>query len=298
MQNCEWREPPESAIITFPVYDLVPELWFSWLSQLALLLTGAAAGLLVYGYLADLVVFENRGRLQGLRFGRIDLIVGSILVGLFILLTLAGSSQPPAHPGPTEMIVGTVFSAGIFVVVIGGILASLTARHIRWRECFGLVRLGPAAVLTRAVALIAMALPLVMGIIALSRVLLAGAGYVDNSPQDIVIFLERNHSMAARWVVAIFAVVVAPMQEEFLFRGYLYGVMRRYAGPAVGTILNAALFAAIHVHLPSFGGLFALAVCLTLAYEWSGSLFVPMAMHAMFNSLTVIDLLSGGSAGG
>ncbi len=151
--------------------------------------------------------------------------------------------------------------------------------------------------LVRAVALIVLALPLVAGAIALAHVLLAGAGYIDDSKQDIVVFLERNQSAAARWVVAVFAVVVAPMQEEFLFRGYLYGIMRRYAGPAVGTVLNAALFAAIHLHLPSFGGLFVLAVCLTLAYEWSGSLFVPMMMHAMFNSLTVIELLTHGSPG-
>ena len=279
-------------------------MWFSWLSQVALLLVGSVAGLLVYGYLADLNVFENRGRLQGLLFGRTDLVIGSILTTLIVLATVAGfeaAARAAAHPvdlpGPREMILGTVFSAVMLLVIIGGILASLSARNIRWRDCFGLTRLGPASVLVRAVALIVLAVPLVAGAIALAHVLLAAAGYMDDSKQDIAVFLERNPSEAARWVVAIFAVVIAPIQEEFLFRGYLYGIMRRYAGPAAGTILNAALFAAIHLHLPSFGGLFVLAVCLTLAYEWSGSLFVPMVMHAMFNSFSVIALLAHGSPG-
>ena len=201
------------------MYDLLaPDLWFPWLSQMAVLLIGTTAGLLVYGYLTDLNVFENRGRLQGLLFGRTDLIIGSLLTAMIVLATVAGfqaaaklAAHPAALPGPREMILGTVFSAVMLLVVIGGILASLTVRNIRWRDCFGLTRLGPASVLVRAVGLIVLALPLVAGAIAFAHVLLAGMGYIDDSKQDIVVFLEHNQSAAARWVVAIFAVVVAPM---------------------------------------------------------------------------------------
>ena len=261
-------------------------------------------GLFAYGFLADLALFEGRGRLQALPFGRVDLGIGSILTGLFVLLAVMGfqavasdSGAPSVAPDPTRMIVGTILSAVVFLVLVGGILASLTARQISWRACFDPSRLGLASVLGRAGALLLVGLPLVMGAIVLSRVLLASWGYIDDSPQDIVNFLEHNRSRAAQFVVAIFAVVVAPAQEEFLFRGYLYGIMRRYLGPAAGILLNSALFAAIHVHLPSFGGLFVLAVCLTLAYEWSGSIFVPMTMHALFNSLSVVELFGGGPGG-
>ena len=283
------------------MYDLLfPDAWYEWLSDAALLLVGIILGLFVYGSLIDQTFFEGRGRLQSLRFGRMDIAIGALLTAFFLLLTLVGlraatqPEQPPVPTGPTQMIVGTIISAAIFSIIIAGILASLTARQIRWRDCFGLTRLGPFAVVGCGITLIFAALPLVAGALALARVLLAAAGYVDDSPQDIVVFLKQNSSVAARWIVAVFAVVVAPMEEEFLFRGYLYGILRRYAGPPVGIVLNAALFAAIHQHLPSFGGLFVLAVCLTLAYEWTGSLFVPMVMHAAFNSLTVVQLLNGG----
>lgn len=256
-------------------------------------------GLLVYGVMVDQTVFEDGGRLKTLRFGRTDLAVGALLTAFFLMLTFAGAHATTTElPGPTQMIVGTVVSAAIFGIVIAGILVSLTARRIPWRDCFGLTRFGPPAVVGWAVALILAALPLVAGAVALTSVLLAGMGYTDDTPQDIVVFLKENTSVAARWVVAVFAVVVAPMQEEFLFRGYIYGIVRRYAGPPVGIVLNAALFAAIHQHLPSFGGLFVLAVCLTLAYEWTGSLFVPTVMHAIFNSFTVVQLLSGNPTGG
>ena len=277
-----------------------PPAWFSWLTQVGLLLVGTMPGLLAYGFLADLAVFEGRGRLRALPFGRVDLAIGSILTALFGLLVIVGlhAAKQPAPTDPRSMIVGTILSAAVFSVLIGGILLSLAARRLSWRDCFWPSGLGPASVVGRGATLLLVGLPLVMGAILLTRVLLAAGGYVDNSPQDIVEFLEHNRSRAAQWVVAIFAVVVAPMQEEFLFRGYLYGIMRRYVGPALGILLNSALFAAIHLHLPSFGGLFVLAVCLTLAYEWSGSIFVPMTMHALFNSLSVVEMFHGGGSSG
>ena len=111
--------------------------------------------------------------------------------------------------------------------------------------------------------------------------------------QEIVRFLAVPGTGTARVVVAISAVVVAPIQEELIFRGYLYGVLRRYLGIAPGILTNALVFAGIHQSAPSFGGLFVLAVCLTLAYEWTGSIFVPMTMHALFNAFTVINLFRG-----
>ena len=57
-----------------------------------------------------------------------------------------------------------------------------------------------------------------------------------------------------------------------------------------GLSVNALLFAAAHTHLPSALPLFVSAVCFTLAYEWSGSILVSMAMHALFNSAQLILL--------
>ena len=79
------------------------------------------------------------------------------------------------------------------------------------------------------------------------------------------------------------------------------GAMQRdgagFAGFATWLDMTPAhpdLFAGVHVHLPSFGPLFVLGGCLTLAYEWSGSILVPMTMHALFNffSLSVFSIVS------
>src|SRR5436190_1948761 len=88
----------------------------------------------------------------------------------------------------------------------------------------------------------------------------------------------------------VFAVAIAPVIEEFLFRFFLYNVIKRYFGRLLGVILSALLFAAAHAHFPSFVPLFVLGSCFAIAYEWSGSILVAMTMHSLFNSVTLTAL--------
>ncbi len=272
----------------------------SALSLGAVTLAALALGLGFYGYVADYVVFEAQGRLRTEKLGSVDALAAALLTALFTLLVVAAIRSPDAAPdqaipSAARMITGVVASTAILTMIVGGILGGLSARQIRWREVFGLDRQSPGAVVGYAVLLLALALPLISCSTVLSKLLLAAGGSEDDSSQELVRFLGANGSHSARLVVAVSAVVAAPILEESIFRGYLYGVVRRYAGVTTGILFNATLFAAIHTHLPSFGGLFVLAVCLTLAYEWTGSIFVPITMHALFNALSVVTLLHGGT---
>ncbi len=86
------------------------------------------------------------------------------------------------------------------------------------------------------------------------------------------------------------SVAVAPVVEEFVFRFFFYGVLKRYFGWVASVILSAGLCGAVHAHFPSFVPLFVLGSCFAIAYEWSGSLLVSMTMHSLFNSLTLTAL--------
>ena len=274
----------------------------SALSLGAWTLLAVALGLFFYGYIADRVLFESGGLLRTEKLGRVDALVAALLGILFALSVLGAITSPASAPTDTlpsasSMVTGVVSSSLVLVVLVGGILGGLRARNIPLREIFGLDRQAPAAVLGYAVMSLALALPLIAGVELLSRLVLAANGFEDDSAQELVRFLAGTGSHAARYTVAGSAVLVAPVLEEFIFRGYLYGVVRRYVGIFAGVFFNAFLFAAIHTHLPSFGGLFALAVCLTLAYEWTGAIFVPITMHAMFNLLSVVQLLHGTASG-
>ena len=92
-------------------------------------------------------------------------------------------------------------------------------------------------------------------------------------------------------LIAAFAITVAPVFEEFVFRGFAYPVLKQRWGTWRALLVVSAVFAAIHFHLPSLGPLFALALGLGLVYELSGSLLAPITMHVLFNAANVAMVL-------
>ena len=111
-----------------------------------------------------------------------------------------------------------------------------------------------------------------------------------SSKQGIVEFFSGSRTIQERIIIIVFAVAIAPIVEEFVFRFFIYGVLKRYVGCFLGVILSSLLFATAHAHLPSFVPLFVLGSCFAIAYEWSGSILVSMTMHSLFNSLTLTAL--------
>ena len=278
--------------------ELLPSQLAPALAEVWGLVLWLLAGLCLYAALFNRTVFDGLGRVRADLFGPVDAGIAAGLMTLFGIIIVTGfhrgAQQPvaPKLPDAAAMITAVVVNTMIFGAVIFGILTSLYARRIDWRACFGLRAVGPLGVAGRAMWLLALAIPLITGSLMISHLLL-GSGAGDDE-QEIVRFFAGSKSTGAKWAVALSAMVLAPVQEEFVFRGYLYPALKRYGGPFLGLAINALLFAGIHLHLPSFAGLFVLAACLTLAYEWTGSLLVPMAMHALFNSITVVNLLGRG----
>ena len=102
----------------------------------------------------------------------------------------------------------------------------------------------------------------------------------------------------ARWGLILSAVLLAPVLEEILFRGLLQTSLLHsgVVGGRWGVILIAsALFALIHAGIAdpqALPTLFVLAVGLGYAYERSGSLWAPIGIHAIFNTLQITIVLS------
>lgn len=110
-------------------------------------------------------------------------------------------------------------------------------------------------------------------------------------PQDSIRALRENPNAL---VPTFFnAAIVAPFAEEILFRGFLYPTLKRYSQPLVALVVTAAIFAAIHLHLPALFPLFILSCLLTAAYELSGSLWVPILVHAGFNAVNILITVFG-----
>jgi membrane protease YdiL (CAAX protease family) len=217
------------------------------------------------------------------RFGWPEAIVALLLGALFITTSLTTSSAPAIDLRTRDLVGTAVVEFGL----VGLIAGFLKLRDFHLLQLTGMSRLSFRRAFVTGFVLLIVAYPLiVMADWLTARI----AGSSETNRQGIIELFSGSQLLEQRILIIILAVAVAPFAEEFIFRFFLYGVLRRYTGRIIALVVSAFLFAAVHAHLPSFAPLFVLGACFTLAYEWSGSLLVSMTMHSIFNSLTLLAL--------
>jgi uncharacterized protein len=97
----------------------------------------------------------------------------------------------------------------------------------------------------------------------------------------------------SRVLLFILTIVVAPMCEELVFRGIL---LQRWAtkwNPPIALILTSLLFGALHVNIVGIG---LLGLVAGLLYYQTKSLWAPIALHAINNTVASLSLLPTGKA--
>jgi ABC-2 type transport system permease protein len=85
------------------------------------------------------------------------------------------------------------------------------------------------------------------------------------------------------WLGAL-AVAAAPVFEEFIFRGLIFGGLRRSLGLGGAMLASAAVFAIVHPPT-SVAPVFVLGLTAALVYERTRMLAAPMAVHAIYNAV-------------
>jgi uncharacterized protein len=209
-------------------------------------------------------------------------LIGSILVA--VLAQVGGSSF--GHPTPAVSLIGDlVFDLAFVAAAL--YFAALGSRPRPADFGFRTVRLRTAA----------------------AGVLLAGVGYYvvsavygsllglhgsDKLPSELGV----SKSTAALVAATVFVCVVAPIAEEFFFRGFIFGALRRlrivvagrYMGPWVAAVITGILFGLAHIGSASLQYLVPLALlgfALCLLRWWTRSLYPCMALHSINNSLAL-----------
>ena len=100
--------------------------------------------------------------------------------------------------------------------------------------------------------------------------------------------LGVKDSTYALLAVAFLVAVVAPMAEEFFFRGFFFGALRNWKGPWPAAVITGLVFGSIHFGSAEAAFLLPLAFfgfSLCLLRERTGSLYPGIALHCMNNSL-------------
>ena len=202
-------------------------------------------------------------------FGAVALQVG---VGLMAL----------HHFGPTEEMSPPMVMFGFMVLPCGAAIIWLWYAAV-WHEVHGWTGLGFARLKRRwllaAIALGLFSTPTVMLITKVAEPIFgpsAGSALPIVSGQA---FAQPVYFLAMVLGIA----VLSPIMEEIMFRGLLFGWLRRRFGLWHAGALAAIADAAIHFDPGALPGLFALFLLLAWSYEVSRSLWVPVIIHGIHN---------------
>jgi membrane protease YdiL (CAAX protease family) len=96
--------------------------------------------------------------------------------------------------------------------------------------------------------------------------------------------------------LALLAIAVtAGLSEELMFRGLLQrGLLRPLVGPVAAIWIAAFLFSAVHLEFAGFLPRLLLGALLGYALRWTGSLWVPILLHALYNGVQVVITYGAG----
>jgi membrane protease YdiL (CAAX protease family) len=157
---------------------------------------------------------------------------------------------------------------------------------------------GPAAPISKrvkqALFFYVAAMPLIAAAALLSNILLSTLD-LPLQPQPVLGgFIDTTAPLWFKlWLIAT-AIIAAPVVEETVFRGVFLPALARHRGIPAAVVTVSLLFALIHGHLPSALPLFVVGATLATAYLYTGSLLVPILIHATFNVVNLTALLLSG----
>lgn len=239
-----------------------------------------AVALLFYGWLGKHIL--KKATLPQQPFTLLDLGVASLL-GTWLIWVIVTSFGKEEEINLTLIVLNSL----LYFCLVGGITGLLYFRHLKPATLFGLCPPHFRNIIKLALLYLLAVYPLLI----LSQSAIQPFVPNENDVQSLVLYFLKNPGWKERCSIIAMATLVAPIAEEFIFRGYLYGVMRHFLGRIPGIVISSILFAAMHLHLPSMPGLTVLAVTLCLLYERTGSLWSNIIVHATFNTISIVMLL-------
>ncbi len=109
--------------------------------------------------------------------------------------------------------------------------------------------------------------------------------------QDVVRWVLEERSLFILISLVLFGIIVAPVIEEIIFRGFLQTALKNSFGGRYAILISAALFAGVHMDLFAFLQIFILGILLGYLYEKTQTIAASIVVHILHNSLTLIFLL-------
>jgi membrane protease YdiL (CAAX protease family) len=212
--------------------------------------------------------------------------LGGIIILNTGLLTLVKQSGISTDDKSISLVLGTLgihggALLGVFVFLRVYRLSQSDGLGIRFEDTGRAIRFGVITAL--------LVLPMAWGLGQLIVFVLKQCG-IEAPQQDSIKLLMEMTSPWLRVYFGVFAVFIAPVAEEVLFRGIFYPAIKQAGMPRLALWGTSLLFGAIHANLMSFIPLVLLAVVLVKIYEATDNLLTPIIAHSVFNAANLIVL--------
>jgi len=203
--------------------------------------------------------------------------LGGALVGGLVVYLVAAIAGASLDNPPAAVDISATFLQDVSFIASALVFASMVARPRPWH--FGLreTRRGPAVGYVIGAYLLFIAAAAAWS-----------AALNLHEQDDVVDKLGAGSSTIALVAVAVLVCVVAPIAEEFFFRGYFFGALRNWRGVWPAAVITGLVFGGIHVGSAPVGFLVPLAFfgfLLCLLYHRTGSLYPCIALHCINNSI-------------
>lgn len=128
-----------------------------------------------------------------------------------------------------------------------------------------------------------------IGIIGMNRIVELFTGGPFENPQIDALSSGEPFTTAQLLMLLFLIAILAPIAEEFFFRGMLYPLLRKW-GSGVAIVGSAALFSMVHFIPILFPSLFFVGLILGLLRERSNSIIPCIVLHIMQNGTMILLL--------
>jgi hypothetical protein len=212
---------------------------------------------------------------------------GGLVIGLLHHLRVAGFR---GEEGLGTILVGTLSLHGAALALI---YFFLRQHQVSWREALGWGTNHFKRLIGPMVVTVGFILPVAGALQMFSYGLLTKLGHPPKEQDAVELFSKSESNLSTAYLI-FFAVILAPVAEEFVFRGILYPFFKQLGYPKLALIGVSLAFASIHGSLVIVIPLFVFALAQTWLYEKTDCLFAPMITHATFNLSNLIIMFAGG----
>ena len=204
------------------------------------------------------------------------------------LLRQAGVAAFKAPDSFANVLLATLSFQGLTWILI---FIFLKQHAMNWRDAFGFRQANLTKSLLLAALVLLLSLPVVLGLEQISAAGLEKFGWQPEDQRAVELILNAK-SPWLRGYLAFFAMVLAPVAEEFIFRGVLFPFIQQLGWPKLAWFGVSFVFALIHVNAPTLVPLFVLALVLTWLYQKTDCLLAPIAAHSLFNTANLVILFT------